>query len=372
MRSTRIRRARNTRVRPARNTRIRFGVPVRGLRGVNRRVRSPGLGGNRPSLGNKIQRFQSLNGSLTSSRCAIMSQRPNKQVVALKRVGAPNFLTGQYATRVDAAYGFQEPNSWGLLRTADVVSLVTNPVNIAGTAANIPFRICLDSYIANLTMANASTAPVELEIYDIGLKRDIPSQLAVKGVLNGSGGYVYTCGGDPTSFYSAGAQMANNQAPIAAGVGGAYRNVASSPLDSALFKDYFYVKKRTHVMLSQGGIHRHALFAKVNKVIDNTMFSQFPSPDGTGALSNWTTAFKNVTSFVMVIQKGLPVSDAATAANVTTSDTHVDYILDYRYKWTYVVDNSYAVANTDSLTSPASGQIINVGNGLPEPITYTV
>lgn len=345
---------------------------IKGLRGnVARRHTTmlPGM-----SLGAPIQRFQSTVGNLTRSTCAIMSQRPSKQVSLMKRVGAPNFYTGQYPLRVDAPYGFQEINSWGLLRTGDLASLQNLPIPQGGSTLNIANRICVQSYVATLTCANASTAPVELEIYDIGLKRDIPTQIAIVGAPNAvapSPSYTYLAGETPTSFWQAGSQMAHNEAPVTSGVGGRYRNVAASPFDSALFKDYFYVKKRTQVMLSQGGIHRHTLLGKVNKVIDASLFGQKPVVNGAGCTSNMTAAFKGFTSFVMVVQKGLPVSDASTEATVTTSDTHVDYILDWRYKWTYVLDNSYAVYNADGLTSPASGQIINVGNGLPEPIAFT-
>lgn len=366
MRSTRVSRPRATRARRARNTRVRFGVPVRGLRGVNRRVRAPGLGSTRPSLGRAIQRFQSVNGNLTNSSVVLLNQRPNRQVSTLKQVGAPNFFTDQYPLRVDYAYGFQEVVDFNVGSTALLRKLTTLPVNVPGQTTNIPFRICIESYIGNLTMANASTAPVELCIYDIGLKRDIQTSLQIQGNAT----QVYDFGGGPASFWAAGSQMANNLPPIAAGVGGAYRNIGASPFDSPLFKDYYYVKKRTHVLLSQGGIHRHSFTGKVNRLIDTTMLNQWQTA-GPGVQS-WTNGYKGFSSFVMVVQKGLPVSDATEAANVTTSDTHVDYIMDYRFKWSYVLDHTLAVYNADTLTSPASAQIINVGNGLPEPIAFTV
>jgi len=57
----------------------------------------------------------------------------------------------------------------------------------------------------------------------------------------------------------------------------------------------------------------------------------------------------------MVVHRGFPVSGSADEnAVVTTADTHIDFVWDCRYTFTYVINNQSLVYNTDGLQTLAA------------------
>lgn len=309
-------------------------------------------------------RFTALNGNMTNSLVTHLSNRSRGVANLMKKLVVPTILSDQYAFRQDAQYGFQGVSSIGFLTEPYLKKLPLVPVTIPGVGSSLPYRIMVQSIVGNVTIANACTAPVELEIYDIGLKRDLPLALAwTQNANTWTVGQAY-----PDQCWDLGSYA--NNATIPTGGTGPRANIAASPFDSTLFNAYFKVKKRTKVLLGQGGIHRHSVVSNVNRVIDSVLFNQVSNASMTTPISGML-GWKGFTTFCMVVQKGTPCSNAETASDVTTSETHVDIVQDFRIKWGYVLDNSYGVSNADSLTTPASGQIINVGNGTAEAIAFT-
>lgn len=304
-------------------------------------------------------------GTVSNSRTSYYA-RPSRQVIALEKVGAPNQWTNQYSFRVDNAYGFQDACSFNFCDPLRLAQLPQS-IGIGGVNGIPPFRYVLDSVIGSISMANATTAPVELDIYDIVLKRDLPLTLNIWQNAQG-----YTAGAAPYpdviwKYFIAMNNGLPGTTPIA---NSAAKNIGASPFDCTVFKDYFKVKKRTHVMLSQGGVHRHQVVQRPNKLLDSTLFNQNNplAPDINRSLGG----IQGLTTYVMVVQRGFPVSDAESAPTVTTSLGSVCYVQEYRYKYTWVADNVYSTYNGDSLTSPVSAQVINVGSGAAEPILVTV
>lgn len=354
--------------RPAGGLRVAFKVKRRGLRG--RATRKGGAGLARRQMYPRMQvsgagRFTSLAGNMTNSKCTHISVRPRGSARLMGRVAVSTISSDQYAFRADSQYGFQGVSSIGLLTQQYLAKLPLYPATIPGVGGNLPYRLVVQSIVSNVTIANACTAPVELEIYDIVLKRDLP--LALQWTQNSN---TWTVGlAYPDQCWDLGSYANNTQIPT--GGTGPRANIAASPFDSTLFNAYFKVKKRTKVLLGQGGIHRHTIVSTPNKILDSVLFNQVSNASMTTPVSG-NLGWKSLTTFCMVVQKGTPCSNAETVTDVTTSETHVDIVQDWRIKWAYTADNSYGVHNADSLTTPASGQIINVGNGLPEAIAFTV
>jgi len=310
-------------------------------------------------------RFTALNGNMTNSKCTHLSIYPRRNVRLQNALSVSTILSDQYPIRVDGTYGFQAISSFGFFRQQDIAKLPQYPVPVPGVGGNLPYRILLQSVTGNLTMANACSAPVELEIFDIVLKRDLP--LALQWTQHGNSWTVPET--YPDAMWAQGSYA--NNATINTGGSAFSANIAASPFDSTLFNAYFKVKKRTKVLLGQGGVHRHSVVSRVNKLLDSVMFNQNANQSMTIPTSG-VLGWKGVTTFCMVIQKGLPVSSAETASIVTSAETHVDIIQDFRLKWNYVVDNSFGVQNNDSLQTPAVGQIINPGSGTATNIVATV
>lgn len=345
--------------RPRRNTTLGYRPNQRKPRLMNPR----GFPSSAAAVG-RPRKVSSLNGNVTNSIVKYYS-RPSRQVLTMEKVGAPNQYTDQYSFRVDNEYGFQDICSFSFNGTYQLANL-PQYIGMPGITGVKPYRYVLQSIIGNITMANASTAPIELEIYDLVLKRDLPTNINIsQNNINWNQGSVNF----PDTMWKYFLGMNNGDAPTTLALSKAH-NIGASPFDCSLWKNYFKVKKRTQVLLTQGGVHRHAVLMKPNKLLDSTMFNQGVSTDAQVLPS--LNGLQGLTTYVMIVQKGFPVSDAAAAATVTTSSGSVCYVQDWRYKYTWVADNVMSAVNGDSLTTPAAGQIINIGSGLPEDIAYTV
>jgi len=351
------------------------GRGTRSKRGTRSRVYTKsrrsgaGAGGARSLLAKRVSRpsssrYTSINGNMTNSLCYHLAVPLRGKPKVMSDVAVNTILSDQYAIRTNGAYGFQAASSYGFLTQNYLAKLPLYPTTLAGSALNLPYRMLLKSVTGNVTISNACTAPVELDIYDIVLKRDLP--LALQWKQNANLWTIPLC--YPDSMWAEGSYANNNT--INTGGTAQSANIAASPFDVTIFNEYFRVKRKSKVLLTQGGVHRHSIVSNVNKIIDSVMFNQISNASMTTPTSG-VLGWKGVTTFVMVVQRGLPISDATEVSTVTTAETHIDVVQDFRIKWNWVSDNTRGVYNTDSLTSPASGQIVNIGNGLPEPVAFT-
>jgi len=214
-----------------------------------------------------------------------------------------------------------------------------------------PSQYILENVVANFTMANASTAPVELTIYDISVRRDMCSSFAI-GTNNAANTYV--TGQKPNEVWNAASWWQNGQVvPVPPGTPYPSHYLGASPLENQVWRDFFKVVKSTRVLLSAGGVHRHTVSQRLNKLIDTSMLGIRPgvSQQDLSYIAGWTKV-------VMVVAKGLPVSDAESDATVTSSDPHLDVVSDFRYKYSFVLNNTTKSYNVDNLTTPASARIV--------------
>jgi len=306
-------------------------------------------------------------GGLSTSLC-VRKTRPSPQVLALERVGAPNIFTNTYAFRINQLPGYQGVCSFAF---NDLNALDTLPASIGmpGWTGNKPFRYVVESLISNVTMTNNSTAAVELEIYDIVLRRDLPDPIQLH---QGSQSWALPASACyPDIVWNYFSNMDNGNAPsITPPYPSNYPG--ASPFDCTIWKNYFKVTKRTHVLLPQGGSHRHGVIAHPNRLIDSTMFNQ-AYQDGVPPTSS-LAGLQGLTTYVMVVQKGLPVSTndgVPENAGVTLAGNSVDYVQDFRYKYTYVVDNVMTSRNVHNMLTPLVTSIVNIGSGAVEAQDYT-
>jgi len=323
------------------------------------------------TLGNSL--IRNISGSLTNSSCSYF-HKPSRTVALMEKVGAPQQYTNASGVRYDGKFGFQMPFTAGSVCPGSDLELLQGFVQTVspgavGSVATRPTQYILESCLLNCTMANASVAPVELTIYDLVLRRDLPAKFNLPTVTGGTGTTI-TAIGNPSSVWEAGSFWQNgniNQAssPLATIA------VGASPYDAQLWKDYFKVYKKQRVMLSAGGIHRHTVSQKLNKIVDTSLLkvSNFSNVADVGlpfaGYAGWTR-------YVMVVAKGFPVSDSSAAANVTTSDPHIDVVNDIRYKYTMCYNNVSATSNLDTLTTPEACQIVLTHNAQVAPVIATV
>jgi len=286
------------------------------------------------------------------SRSMFKLSRPaSKQVKAIERIGAPNTYINQTVDVNTASHGFQQPHSLSLFNLTDLFVMGGNgPSAVIPTDPNIqrPTRFVIESCQGEYTFSNMSTGGVDLEIYDLVLKRDLPTSNSV--TVNTQ---TYPISPYPDLYWNEGSLAVQGQptgtTPSPCTI------LGSSPFDSPFFKDYFKVMKRTIVQLKQGSAHRHAVWLQPNSLIDNTVWQ-----------NSAVTGVRGITSFMMYNIRGLPVGDTA-GHTTTTGQCQVNCVLVKRYKYTWVANNTYNSLYRDSLTSPVAGSIVNVGSGAIGP-----
>ena len=272
----------------------------------------------------------SLGGSGTFSNF-MLARLPSKRVRSMKLVGAPNFDIQNTANQLVVKEGFQSAGDWSILNLDDVKRVATHVPGLSGTP-QVPKRFVLNSCQCEFIITNSSLATAYVDIYDIVRRRD-------EGVNQNTAG--------PTGAWITGV---NNQ-ELTAGTNG-YKVINSLPTDAALFRDYFKVKKRTHVSLSQGSTHRHHVTMKPNYLVDSNLLDNL-SGDVTG-----------LTCYTMIVAYGQPASiPSDSGAVVTSAAINIDVIQAKRTKFTYVQDNTVAEYIYDGLSSLTGEQIVSAGAG---------
>lgn len=342
------------RVRRGRKAPARAGV--RGRKSVVRRRQSV----RQQSKGlPKRQLIQANLGGCSLTRFT-SSRRPLGVAKHIKRVGQPNFINITYPGVMYGPGGVQQFGSWYLncgndLRRiwASIQSqfVATNPTTNAervgvatGDPTNASFRYVLETAVSMLNLANTSGTPVNVELYDIVAKRDLP-QVG----LDMSGNFILGGIGRPTPGQTkfltpdtAWQYGMANEASVATGF--QYladttvdpTNLGATPYQSKLFKDYFKVVRKSNLTLPIGGQHKHYVDLKPNAVIDNDMMTQ-------------NSVFKGLSFFTMVVASGVPVIACPDTnldhnlrnplGDANTSAVSVSIIQQVKYKWTWVEDS---------------------------------
>lgn len=324
---------------------------------MKKRNYKPSTGGGLKSTSSKL--IKNANGSLTNSD-KFYSHRAEAMVRTMKKVGVPQIYSLNNGARYNGAFGFQNIWSLSLLNQSQLSTILHTVQKQSGLVNTYgivyPQAYCLESVIGNFNIANCSTVAVELEIYDVVPKRDVYTKMQF-GTNYPAVPYETT--GTPDEMWKKGSLWSNGEnvtgtTPYPA------ESLGAKPTDIQLWNDYWKITGKKRVMLSAGGVHRHTINVKVNKLIDTSLINM--EAGDSAAHGTYVTQLRGFTKNIMVVAKGMPVSDSENAAVVTSCDTHLDVVLDYRYKYTYVQNNNSYVQNTDLLTSPAAAQAVTTFN----------
>jgi hypothetical protein len=306
-------------------------------------------------LGSKGKLYQNLAGIVNTSAVS-MTHRAKGITRAIKKVGAPNVYSWNRSLPLSSDLGLQNYYSIQHSGNSDLNYIRTK---IASTGGDAGARYVLENYQAEITLTNTGNASVEFELYDIVPKRDIVGSYS----YNTPGGGVLTFNGTPDKFWENGSRLNANMSAESTFLVPPSKLIGASPMDSQLFRDYFIVKKRTRVILTQGGTHRHEVLVKQNFLVDDALIK----------MQNANTAgLHGCVSYTMVVQKGLAATYTAAgppaALGVVLPPTQLAMVLCQRWKYTFVQDNSNNIYPASSLAQTfAEGdtkpQIVNIGSG---------
>ena len=294
-----------------------------------------------------VQRLHTVGGVVSASyKKQYQSHRGAHQSLAkqIKTIGQPNtYQLQSYLTKPVAA-GRQDLFSFQHVGFPDIGSIRAHIV----AAVSVPIRFVLENYISEMTYTNTSTAPLEMEIYDVSVKRDV---LAVWNYV-AAGGNTYSVSPVPESYWGTGALLgAGLPAGTLTANNPAYW-LGSSPFDSQLFKEYFNVTKRTIVNMPQGATHRHVVTQALNYVVTDAL-----------AINPLESAVAGLTTFTLMRINGYPsVDSTSTDPSTTTMRTQISAVQSKRYKYTWVQDLTTSIYATQSLPQ-VEPQVLNVGAG---------
>jgi len=321
-----------------------------------------------PSMAQPGFLIRNLNGNLTESAFNRVIGSKTPAVKRTEELTTPLIVSTQETARQDNAFGFQKANSFQLLTQADLNTMwkqllgsgALNSSSMTPGASYVPNRFLIETCQVAINFANVSTAPVELTLYDIVLKRDLPTQLTwnVGIPLTPAVFTPY-----PEEYWAVGSNLNNGVSPLTPGPTPS-QYLGARPTDSTPFNNYFKIVAKKRIMLSQGGVHRHTISLKVNRFIDSFMINATGAPD-----NSFPWGQRKLAHYLMYNSVGMPCSDLS-GVNVTSSDTHLDIIASYRYKCSAVINNQHYVRNYDTLTTPANANIVNIGSGKVEAITF--
>jgi hypothetical protein len=300
------------------------------------------------------RKFQATGGVATQSVVS-STIRPSAMVRGLTKITVPNTWLTQRTDNTVGAFGFQTQGQFIHNSVADLRQMAnqngsTLPYVGAGAALNLPTRFILESLVSEITYTNQASSAVDLEIYDIVCKRDIPIANNITVGVN-----TYVLAPTPIDYWTQGVD-ATRQLVLPSPQTSTY--MGSSPYDSPFFKDYFKVIRRQIVHLPQGANHRHVNILRPNKLCTNDTWANIN-----------TIAVAGLTSFTMINVKGYPVSCAGPPSPTTTSLVSIQAVQSLRYKYTWVQNNSYQSFYNSQLFTPTTASVMNIGSGTPLPVT---
>lgn len=308
------------------------------------------------------RRTQHVHSQYSESTLSVYRRKTN-QVKAMTAVSAPSFYVNNTAQTITVPGGQQAAEVADLLNNIDITYLYGQMPPSGTIAAGYGARrLVIDSIMVESTLTNVASAPVEMELFDISLKKDLPNTWTYEV---GSSAYDFTPA--PNDYWYQGLCVAQGITP---GTYSAGFTPGSSPMDSQFFKDYFKIDKRTLVLLPQGGTHRH--FLKFNP---NTMVKEDETSTGAAGSTEPNHGLKRLNRWLMVNVKGLPViNSSATPVQATLSSAGVSWVTTYRTKFQFVLDATSSWNGQNLLTSPvaSSQKAINIGSGQFDVVTGQV
>jgi len=304
-----------------------------------------------------MSRLMASNGGLTYSSFNLFS-KGSSESRAITKITQPNIYMINDGQNMTSINGRQEYQAFQSLTQANLQGMIQT-VTPGGTAPlapgnGTPSRCIIESLDSQLTLSNNTNFATEMTLYDVVLKRDIlVSNLIRVGdfvanelwALNGQNG----C----EDFILQGIRAATGQDNTDSTDPSRY--VGSLPFDSQFFRDYFKVVKRTEVLLSPGGSHRHNVSLKPNKLIDQSIVGQ-----------ENLAGIKGLTYMTLAYVRGIAGYDIATAVG-TVPGLITTVVHTQRVKFSWVADGGAKIYPYSTLSQPETGiKVRNPGSGAYE------
>lgn len=305
-----------------------------------------------PSTGPSLVLGRAGQVSYTHSR---HTHRASPQVRAMKLVAAPSLYSDSYGIRSPGVSGQQTSTSIANLNRNVLLAVQqrasTAAGNGSGTTVNAGLsRSVILGVVEEYLFTNSTNAPVELDLYDIVLKRDLP----VNNIIS-TANYGYSVTAAPENYWDIGLLIQGGLDPSTVLPPRPASMLSSVPTDSQLFNQFFTITRKHRVMLSAGASHKHQVDTSTKRIVDDALLG---TPAGV----------KGFTTYTMWCTRGMPVVMEETGL-ITSSSFNINVIRSLRIRYSWVNDVSYSSYFTTSLQTAVAGEnFMSQILGVPEAI----
>jgi len=286
---------------------------------------------------------QPAQGGETSSACTLKAYKHTAITRAICNVGTKQRWLSNYTTSLQTSQGKQDVRSFSANNRALLkvfADQYQGAIPNGATPGPQVARYVLEHVRYNHAIMNDCSAPVQIKIYDIELRRDLNTAMNYSSPTGSN--YLWT---GAEGAWDAGLQAAQGF------VSGASPNqrfiYGAVPTESAVFNAYFRIAKQTTVNLAVGGLHRHVYNRQYNRLLDASVYGNTYA-NGFQGLTHWQMVVLVPPPGSLVAGSGATINTTVPAVKVNiVSDMEVNYTFGASYAQTLSVNDNMPLADLD-------------------------
>lgn len=321
----------------------RAATVFKAARSVKNAVKGHGKKKQKTKHGTEERKIDNSNDGATTSFFT-RSIKMRKKGALIKLLGSPNFYTFNATGRAQGSVGLQFPIAALYTFDEERMRLIYEAAASATTiTANKTANVLFDSCYGILEFTNVDQSMLNYCIYDLVAKRDIPANWGAGADNSG-----FNAASPVTAWDFGEAQTITPNTSIAS------QFVGQMPQNSAVFRKYWKVMKKSHGWLRPGQVNKHIINHKLHRVINRDELT------GTTAAAGNRSVMGGVTTCCMIVLRGSLANDQTKGAGtVTFTAPAIDFFQSYSYRYRFISPIAEAITVVNTLgTSFASGPSI--------------
>jgi hypothetical protein len=315
-------------------------------------------------------------------------RKPSKVTRMVRNLTQPYTLTDHFNDVITNQPGLQQTWQYSHLNYVELLQfrdrlrqLITHPATGSASIGGMIARERFGTYNNNMQFLNSSNHPVKITLYEVCSKYDTYDPMQYTGPPAPQGVPLLTWRGDVTSAFQDGILHKESSSEYQAGLNVVgqvpsannqgyqftHRDYDCNLEGSALFRDYFRVKKKITKVLQPNETHIHNVNIKLNMMLDNVKMRNVAQnqPGGAPPVVQAPVSLANLTIFTFIVVRGL-IAPSATGSTTTTTGGRLD-ILGTIKKTGSVIQQIQATRSALAVLPYASNtQYINPYSGMPQ------
>jgi hypothetical protein len=261
-----------------------------------------------------------------------------------------------------------------------LIALRNNDYNSIQSYGGQVLRERLGTYSNRMQFLNSTNHPVQMVIYELACKHDLYPSMTWRPPAFIPGTPLLGWDGTPTGAFNQGILAEHSASDYASGaaVVGVVptvqnnnyqftaRDYGVSPMSSAVFRDYFKVKKKMVAVLQPNEIHNHSVSISPNMMLDNlklrTAGAPIQPPPANFPAQTCPSALSGQTVYTFVVFRGV-VAKSSNANGTTTSGAGIDVLQTIKMSGSVITQIQRTRAAGNPFPFAVATQHINVVQG---------